>query len=229
MRGTVNIHRFISPLLVAGALAGASATSHAATLVSEGFDDALLPGWAIVNNSTPGGSTGWFLGNPAIFPAAAGAPESYAAANFNGAPAGGAISNWLMLPVVPLDQATTLEFALRLLGDDVLGLVDTVEVYLSTSGSSTDVGTTTASTGVFSLLQAFSSAADTGWVNETINIGAFASGTTGRVAFRYVVSDTNLAGNYIGIDSVNLGTVPEPTPAALVALALAGLALRRRR
>ena len=36
-------------------------------------------------------------------------------------------------------------------------------------------------------------------------------------------------GNYVGIDSVSLTQIPEPTPAALVALALAGLALRRRR
>ncbi|MGY6555984.1 MAG: S8 family serine peptidase, partial [Wenzhouxiangella sp.] len=43
---------------------------------SEGFDDiTLLPGlgWALINNSAPLGGTGWFQGNPAVFPAHEGA------------------------------------------------------------------------------------------------------------------------------------------------------------
>lgn len=232
----MNIHRLISPLLVAGALAGASATSHAAVLLSEGFDIlAALPGagWSFQNNSVPLGVTNWFQGNAAdVFPAAEGAPDSYAAANFNNTTSGGRISNWMITPQIALDGNPTLEFALRLLGAEggPIPYLDTVEVYLSTNGGSVFVGTTGTSTGDFSLLAggSFSSDVDTGWVTHSLGLGTFAPGTTGRLAFRYFVDDSTADGNYVGIDSVAVTTVPEPTPAALVALALAGLALRRR-
>lgn len=228
----MNVRQLLSPVVAACALAGASMSSHAAVLVSEGFNSlAALPGagWAFKNNSQPLGTTDWFQGNTSVFTAAAGPDDSYAAANFNNAvfPAGGRISNWMMTPEVILDQKAQLDFALRLFGD---GFLDTVEVYVSTAGASTDVGATSTSTGVFSLLGSFSNAGpDTGWVNESISLSGFAPGTTGRLAFRYFVNDSSVDGNYVGIDSVSLTQIPEPTPAALVALALAGLALRRRR
>lgn len=231
----MKLRHCLSTLAAACTLAGASMSSQAAVLLSEGFDSlAGLPGagWVFTNNSQPLGSTDWFQGNTGVFTAAAGADDSYAAANFNnaGTPAG-RISNWMITPVMALDTPATLAFALRLLGD---GLLDTVEVYVSTSGASADVGTTDTSTGDFSLLQSYASISDTGWVNESIALGGFGAGTTGRLAFRYVVDDTDFDGNYVGIDSVNVttrdGTVPEPATAALLAVALAGIAgLRRRR
>ncbi len=232
----MNVRQLLSPMVAACALAGASMSSHAAVLLSEGFDSlAALPGagWSFQNNSVPLGVTNWFQGNTAVFPAAAGPADSYAAANFNNAefPAGGRISNWMITPEVSLDQPSSLEFALRLFGD---GFLDTVEVYLSTAGASTDVGATSTSTGVFSLLSAYANAGpDSGWVNATIGLSGFGPGTTGRLAFRYFVEDSAVDGNYVGIDSVLLSTrdatVPEPTPAALLALALVGMAALRRR
>lgn len=235
MRGTVNVRHLLSPIVAACALAGASMSSQAAVLLTEGFDDlGAMPGWVFTNNSQPLGVTNWFQGNVGVFTSAAGAPDSYAAANFNSAalPPGGRISNWMITPEIALDGTPTLDFALRLLGE---GFLDTVEVYLSTAGASTDVGATSTSTGDFTLLQAYSNAgADPGWVNESITLASLASGTTGRLAFRYFVEDSSIDGNYIGIDSVLVSTrdatVPEPTPAALLALALVGMgALRRRR
>lgn len=238
----MNVRQLLSPVVAACALAGASMSSHAAVLLSEGFDSVAAlsgAGWVFKNNSSPTplppSATTWFQGNTAVFDAASGAVDSYAAANLTGAgdppPAGARISNWLFTPEVSLDQPSSFEFALRLLGD---GFLDIVGVYLSTSGASTDVGTTSLSEGVFSLLDAYSNdGADTGWVNRTIGVAGFGPGTTGRLAFRYFVDNTDIDGNYVGIDSVRLSTrdatVPEPTPAALLALALVGMAALRRR
>lgn len=232
----MNIQRLISPLVVAGALAGASLPGHSAVLLAQGFDDlGAMPGWVFTNNSQPLGASNWFQGNPAVFSAAAGAPNSYAGSNFDGAGFGGRISNWMITPQIALDGLPTLEFALRMLGEGGTGFpyTDTIEVYLSTAGASADVGATSTSTGDFTLLQSYTTDVDTGWVTHSIALAAFAPGTTGRLAFRYFVEDTSIDGNYIGVDSVLVSTrdatVPEPTPAALLALALVGMAVLRRR
>ncbi|HYP51417.1 MAG TPA: choice-of-anchor J domain-containing protein, partial [Pyrinomonadaceae bacterium] len=55
-----------------------------AQAITEGFDNiTTLPGsgWFTQNNSVPVGTTGWFQGNPAVFPAQAGATNSYIGAN----------------------------------------------------------------------------------------------------------------------------------------------------
>jgi hypothetical protein len=215
--------------LAALALAAATSAVQAAGVpLIENFDETANlagKGWVVTNNSTTGGQSSWFQGNPGIFGSASGSAKSYIAANFLSAPAtGGAISTWLMTPTIDIFNGETLSFALRLLGD---GFLDTVEVYLSTSGASTNVGATTTSVGDFLLLQSFSADADTGWQDRSITLDGVAPGSTGRFAFRYLVADTTVNGNYVGIDSVKV--IPEPASWALVALALAGAGLSRRR
>lgn len=201
----------------------------AAPLLNEGFDDVTTlaaKGWIQTNNSAPP-ATGWFQGNPAIFNAASGAPNSYIAANYTSAGPGGTVSNWLITPVLALNNGETLDFALHLLGDDFL---DIVQVYLSVSGASANVGSTTISTGDFALLQSFQSAVDTGWTPQSIALSGLAGPATGRFAFRYVVANNDTAGNYVGIDSVRIDSarVPEPGTFALAAVAFGALAWQRR-
>jgi hypothetical protein len=198
-------------------LAAAGSASFAAGVpLIEGFDEyAELAGkgWVVTNNSTSGGQTNWFQGNSGVFGSQVGGPKSYIAANFLNAPAlGGAISTWLLTPTLDIFSGETL---------------DTVEVYYSTSGASTNVGNTTTSTGDFLLLQSFSSDTDTGWQNKALTLSGIAPGSTGRFAFRYLVGDTTINGNYVGIDTLRV--IPEPASWALVALALAGVGLGRRR
>ena len=51
------------------------------------------------NNSQPGpGTTGWFQGNNAVFPAQGGAPTSYIGSNFNNGTGTSTLSNWLLTP-----------------------------------------------------------------------------------------------------------------------------------
>ena len=206
-------------LLAISLIAGAVGGAHSAVLLSEGFNnisDLTGKGWVQSNQSSPVGRSGWFQGNVGSFPAASGPANSYIGANYQNAATGGTISNWLFTPTIAIGATDTLDFSLRLLG---AGFLDTVNVYFSTSGASTNVTD-------FSLLQTFSSSVDTGWMNESIS--ANASGT-GRYAFRYVAANTNVDGNYIGIDSVSVNSVPEPASTALFGIGMLALFLGRRR
>jgi hypothetical protein len=226
---------FIMKQLLAGlALAALGAPALAMPTLVEGFDDISLlgaAGWSQANNSTPGGSTSWFQGNTGVLPASSGAADSYIASNYLAAGFGGTVSNWLITPMLTLHNGDVLSFVVRVAGD---GFLDTLETRLSLSGASSDVGATAGSVGDFAvLLGSYSSSTDGGWVTQNYTVSGLAGDTLGRLAFRYLVGDTSVDGNYIGVDTVQVNTagarLPEPGTLALSALALAGLWRGRRR
>jgi hypothetical protein len=230
---TMGVSIVIRKALLSATLLVATCAAHAAPILDEGFDDIATlagSGWSVANNSTAGGSTGWFQGNTGVFDSASGAADSYIAANFLNAGFGGDISNWLITPTLDLSSATRLTFATRSGGF----FPDSLEIRLSTSGGSGDVGATPASFGDFgTLLTVINPAlADGGypidWDSFTVAVGELAAGTTGRFAFRYLVSNTLLNGDYIGIDSVNV-RVTEPATIALFGVAFFGMAWVTRR
>jgi len=212
-------HRMVGLVLVAAATG-----SQAITVLSEGFDNVSnLPaaGWAQVNNSTAPLGTSWFQGNAGIFAASSGAPNSYIAANFlSTGSAAGAISNWLMTPVVTLDSSAMLSFLVQTAGD---GFLDKIEVRLSTSGASTSVADFS------TMLGSFQASTLSGWVGLNYTMGIINVPTSGRIAIRYVADNVSTAGNYLGLDSVVItSAIPEPATYLLMGLGVAGLMLRRR-
>lgn len=210
-----------------------------AALLTEGFDDITTlagSGWAMTNNSAPLGSTGWFQGNASFFSAFSGLPDSYIAANFNNASIPGNISNWLITPQLSLSGLVQISFYTRT--ETGSPFPDSLELYLSTNGASTNVGSTDTSTGDFSnLLLTVNPTLSTGgypeaWTQFTAQVN-FGSPTSGRFAFRYAVPNTDTNGDYIGIDDVsvadNVGTVPEPGTMGLLALGSMAFAFARFR
>ena len=193
------------------------AAASAQSVLSESFNNvaALAAAeWAQVNDS-PNPSGSWFQGNTGVFNAASGPANSYVANNFTaGTPS---ISTWLMTPALTFGSGSAVSFSARSAGDSLL---DTIQVYASLNGSSTVVSD-------FSiLLGSYSSSVDAGWIAQSYNVSLVGSG---RIGFRYVVANTETAGNYIGIDNVNV--VPEPASAllALLGLAVVGRAATRCR
>jgi hypothetical protein len=111
---------------------------------------------------------------------------------------------------------------------DVPQFPDRLQVRMSTSGISTNVGTTAYEVGDFSVLMLDINPNLTTvgypsvWTQFTVTVNGVASPTTGRLAFRYFVPNGGVNfsnGDYIGIDQVSFFCTPPPpsptpTPAA---------------
>lgn len=176
----------------------------------------LPAGWAAQNLSAPVGTTGWFQGNAAVFPAFNGGPTSYIGANFNNTAGTGTISNWLFAPTTTLQNGDVLEFYAR----SNNGFADRLQVRMSTSGASVNAGANATSTGDFGTLlldinptynlTAFPNV----WTRYTASVSGLGSPTSGRLAFRYFVENGGPSGansDFMGIDNVTLLRPPAVT------------------
>jgi hypothetical protein len=176
-------------------------------ILSQGFDDiGTLPGWLLPNRSQPAGQS-WFQGNAGIFPAQAGAPDAYIAANFLSAQDGqGSIDNWLITPELTLSGPTQLSFYTRSAGDP--GFADTLEVRFG-DGSDPAAFTQT----LLGIGGASAYPSDWQQYAATLNVSG-----SGRFAFRYTGPASGA--DYIGIDSIAVAAVPEPSCSLLLAAGL---------
>lgn len=187
---------------------------------TEGFDDVTSlvdAGWVIVNNSSPNpeNSTSVFQGNfqgsllnpPPVFAGHDGGTDSYAAMNYNSTSSGGTISTWLISPVLTFGPGDTFSFFTRTVAQPQFP--DRLEVRISYSGASADVGLDHESVGDFTtlLLTVNEDLTVTGYPSTWTEFGgelATVGGRSGRLAFRYWVPDGGQNGSnsdYIGLDS----------------------------
>ena len=178
---------------------------------SEGFENIATltaSGWFLQNNSVPLGTTSWFQGNTAVFPAQAGTAPSYIGGNFNATTGTNTISLWLLTPTVDFNNGDVIRFYTRSIAGNPFP--DRLQVRLSTSGASTNIGTGPTGIGAFTtLLTDINPTYTVGgypevWTQYTITISGLSGQTSGRLAFRYFVENGGPAGdnsNYIGIDT----------------------------
>jgi hypothetical protein len=234
----------LSLVIAMGALGAYSLAG--TTLFTETFDDTLdssgtstvtgllSRGWNIQNLSTPVGVTSWFGGQTSYIAqdqsavtnlVNPGTNVGYIAANYNATGNNGTISDYLITPVLNLQNGFVLTF--ETLSDGFAP--DALNVLMSTSGSSTNVANFTTT-----LLQINPSLTangyPTGWTDYTIVLSGISGVKSGRVAFQYAVTGGGALGansDYIGIDNVTYAT-PEPAPIAALGLGLLAIARRRR-
>jgi hypothetical protein len=140
--------------------------------------------------------------------------NSFISANFNSVVGAATISNWLITPMLNLNNGDVITFYTRGTGSIY---ADNLQVRLSTNGSSTNVGASNISVGDFSnLLLEINPTLNAAlypaiWTQYTITISGLASPTTGRIAFRYFVPNGGPSGansDLIGIDDFVYTPVP---------------------
>lgn len=167
-------------------------------------------GWAQENRSAnPGPIPNWFQGDPGNFVAFDGGDTAYIAVSYNCGNGSNVLSNWLFTPTRTFTNGEKFSFRTRTVATP--NYPDRLQVRMSLNGASTFVGTTATSVGDFTtqLLQINPSLVATGypnvWTEYTIIISGLAAPTSGRIAFRYYVTNGGSSGvnsEYIGIDSV---------------------------
>ena len=224
--------------LLAALSIGSTAQAAMMPIFTAGFDGlalgAIPSGWTVINRSTLPADN-WGGGNATLFPAQGGAAGSYVADSFEAGGGSGIVSDWLLTPILTIGNGYTFSFYTR--GDvDTASFADSLQVRLSTSGASTDVGTTPTGVGVFTnlLLSVNATLAPggfpTAWTMYTATVSGVTGLASGRFALRYFLADNVTQGSYIGVDSVVVSAVPEPQMLAMLALGLTamGLTFRRR-
>ena len=185
---------------------------------TENFDDVATltgSGWFQQNNSTTiGVNPNWIQGVPVPtgpFDAFNGATNAYICANFNSTTGNNTISNWLVTPNRTFRNGDVFTFYTRRPTPAPTEYPDRLEVRLSTNGASTNVGVGPTATGDFTtLLLSINPSLVTGvypavWTQFTITISGLPAPTSGRIAFRYFVTNAGPTGSnsdFIGIDNV---------------------------
>jgi len=204
--------------LAALVMSGMMASAQADYLVNEGFDNVstlAAKGWVTNNASTSLGTTGWYQGDETQFRSLTGAPNSYIAANYNNAQAGGTIANWLITPEFSIDQGAIVSFWVR--GAAADGFEDNFSFGLS--NGSTD-------TGDFSLARARTADTD-GWVRYQARFEKGLYSGDARFALLYT-GDADFS-NYIGFDNLTISAIPEPSSMLILGAGVIGLLSTRRR
>lgn len=184
-----------------------------AQALEENFDDITTlaaSGWTLTNQSSPLGTTTHFQGNPDVFPSYNGATSSYIGMNFNSTAGTGTISNWVITPVVNVQDGDILVFWTRTITGSEYN--DRLEVRSSTDAmtvpsGATDVGSFTNL--LLTINDGLNLSYPESWTRfEYVVAGVGATPVAMNFAFRYNVPNggpTGTASDFIGIDAVFVG------------------------
>ena len=227
------------------------------TASQQGFDtytvpgDSLPTGWSAVTT----GSTGVY--NPFVTPgqpydatvqpygfdAQSGPATSYAgfswAAGYDGS-SWSFINTWLLSDSQTLNNGDVVSFWAR--EQSTASTTNRLEVRLSTNGDSAYIGQSGDPNGVGDFSTLLTSINPTltvdgfpdQWTQFTATVSGLNGPTTGRIGFRYNLSNQELvggSGGYIGVDtfSINPTVVPEPATIVIYGLGFTGLIFRQWR
>ncbi len=164
-------------------------------------------GWYFQNNSSPRGTVDWFQAATTQIPPKSG--TGYMAANAANVLNYGAVSNWMLTPVIQTSQGVIFDILFWTRTTPGSLRPDRLEVRMSTNGASTNVGTTPTDVGDFTILL--------GSINPNLLVGGYpttwtfydysftGTGGSGRVAFRYCYKGGGTNGTNglrVGIDNL---------------------------
>ncbi|WP_343630983.1 choice-of-anchor J domain-containing protein [Fluviicola sp.] len=210
--------RILKTAALCGLLALGSVSNAYSQAYTENFDNVAnltTNGWYQQNNSTTiGTNPNWIQGvatPTGPFDAYNGAATAYICANYNSTTGANTISNWLVTPNRTLRNGDVFTFYTRRPTANPTEYPDRLEVRLSTNGASTNVGTGSAGLGDFTtLLLSVNPSLVTNvypavWTQFTITISGLPAPTSGRIAFRYYVTNggpTGTNSDFVGIDNV---------------------------
>lgn len=173
------------------------------------------PSWTILNKSNPIGqqASGWFQGNPPVFPAQTGISDSeYAGANYNATGSVGTISSWFITPTINLQNQDVVSFWTRTV-DSNQPHPDRLEVRISSLGDNSIYPNDENSVGSFTTLLTVINPNLNGtsypkaWTEFTNIINGLSGLTHCKIAFRYYVINGGIQGgnsNYIGLDTFSV-------------------------
>ncbi len=208
-------------LSLATAMLATSAAHAAAPMINEGFDNVgalASQGWVMSNNSSPAGSTTWYQDVQSPFMAMTshdGASNSFIAANYDSASAGGMIDNWLITPTFSTAVGGTVTFWAQGAAD--AGYADTFKVGFSDGSSAIGAFTT----------GALVTATQGTWTEYSFTFSGMGAGSVGRFAIEYTGAADG--SDMLGIDRLQIAAVPEPATTLMLGVGLLGLAASRRR
>lgn len=172
-------------------------------------------GWVITNRSEPAGGSAWRqgkyelggkFGNEIVgFPAysATYSPTEFISADLGATSNAGKISCWLITPPFPAKNGDVFSFYTRSTGN----YPERLQVRGNFTTQSATVGNTVESVGDFTtLLQDidpdYIGLYPAAWTKYTITFAGLTGSVNVRIGFRYMVDDTGVNGEMIGLDKV---------------------------
>lgn len=207
-------------ILLSLSLVLAAATAQGQNLLTENFD--VFPAgpagtWTQTNQSSPVGASTWAQGGGTAFATAFnGGATSFTLCNFNSTTGAGTISNWLMSPVVSLQNGDVVSFYSRT-GGLTTDFADRLELRISTNGAFT-----AAPSGGSAGLGDYTTLALTinpnlnltdyplAWTQFSYTVSGLPTATDCKIGLRYFVTDGGPAGNNSNIIGVDAFSVDRP-------------------